>query len=167
MELTTVPLLFYLLERINEQKAQYLTAPVLASCKFYRTSPFINNNLKNINHMTKSIKFLTTLVAIIFLSSFTDKNPNAFWGSYGVSATDPSQIKLTINSDNTFYYQDFSIPAKKIEVTGNWTLKGNKVFLIENNGNKKFHNVWTIIENGQVAKSHKGLLFYRLCKING
>lgn len=108
-----------------------------------------------------------TLMAIIFLSSFTDKNPNTFLGSYGVSATDPSQIKLTINFDNTFYYQDFSIPTKKIEVKGNWTLKGNRVFLIENNGNKKFHNVWTIIENGQVAKSHKGLLFYRLGKING
>jgi len=117
--------------------------------------------------MTKSIKFLTTLMTIIFLSSFTDKNPNEFIGTYGVSASDPSQIKLTINSDNTFYYQDFSIADKKIVIKGNWTLKGKKVFLKDNGTNEKFHNVWTILENGQVAKSHKGLTFYRLCKIDG
>lgn len=117
--------------------------------------------------MTKSIKFLTTLMTIIFLSSFTDKNLNEFIGTYGVSASDPSQIKLTINSDNTFYYQDFSIPDKKIVIKGNWTLKGKKVFLRDNSSNVKFHNVWTILENGQVAKSHKGLTFYRLCKIDG
>jgi len=117
--------------------------------------------------MTKSIKFLTTLLTIILLSSFTEKNPNEFFGTYGVSASDPSQIRLTINSDNTFYYQDFSNPDKKITSTGNWTLKGKKLLLKDSNSNKKFHNVWTISENGQVAKSHKGLLFYRLCKIDG
>jgi hypothetical protein len=117
--------------------------------------------------MTKSIKLLTIFIIIIFLSSFTNKKTNKFIGTYCVSASDPSQIKLTINSDNTFYYQDFSIPDKKIVVKGNWILKGKKVFLRDNNSNVRFHNVWTIIENGQVAKSHKGLTFYRLCKIDG
>lgn len=117
--------------------------------------------------MTKSIKFLTTLMTIIFLSSFAGNNSNEFIGTYGVSASDPSQIKLTINSDNTFYYQDFSIADKKIIIKGNWTLKGKKVFLKENSSKKKFHNVWTFSENGQVAKSRKGLTFYRLCKIDG
>jgi hypothetical protein len=116
--------------------------------------------------MTKSIKFLTTLMTIIFLSSFTDKNLNELIGTYAVSVSDPSQIKLTINPDNTFYYQDFSVLDKKIVITGNWTLKGKKVFLKDNSSNRKFHNVWTILENGQVAKSHKGLTFYRLCKID-
>lgn len=117
--------------------------------------------------MTKSIKFLTTLMAIIFLSSFTDKNSNEFIGTYGVSESDPSQIKLTINSDNTFFYQDFSIADKKLIIKGNWTSKGNNVFLKDNSSNRKFHNVWTISENGHVAKSRKGLTFYRLCKIDG
>jgi hypothetical protein len=31
----------------------------------------------------------------------------------------------------------------------------------------KFHKVWTILENGQVAKSRRGLTFYSLCKIDG
>jgi hypothetical protein len=117
--------------------------------------------------MIKSIKFLTTFLIIIFLSSFTGNNSNAFIGTYGVSASDPSQIKLTINSDNTFYYQDFSISDKKIIIKGNWTLIGKKVFLKDTSSNKTFHNVWTILENGHVAKSRKGLTFYRLCKIDG
>ena len=44
--------------------------------------------------MTKSIKFLTTLLTIIILSSFTNKNPNEFIGTYRVYGSDPSQIKL-------------------------------------------------------------------------
>lgn len=117
--------------------------------------------------MTNSIKFLTILTTIVSLSSFNNKNSNGCIGTYGVSASDPSQIKLTINSDKTFNYQDFSIPDEKIVVNGNWTLKGKKVFLMNENSKVKFHNVWTILENGQVAKSHKGLTFYRLCKISG
>ena len=116
--------------------------------------------------MTKSIKFLTTFLTIIFLSSFADKNSNEFIGTYGVSGSDPSQIRLTINSDNTFYYQDFSVPDKKIVIKGNWTLKGRKVFLRHSDSQVKFHNVWTILGNGQVAKSHRGLTFYKLCKID-
>ncbi len=116
--------------------------------------------------MKITIKFLTTLMTIIILSSFTGKNSNEIIGTYGVSASNPSQIKLTINSDNTFYYQDFSIADKKIIIKGNWILKGKKVILKNNSFNKKFHNVWTIIDNGHVAKSRKGLTFYRLCKID-
>ncbi|MGZ5280639.1 MAG: hypothetical protein ACXWEY_00010 [Bacteroidia bacterium] len=116
--------------------------------------------------MTNSIKFLTTLMAIIFLSSFTVKNSNEFMGTFGVSASDPSQIKLTINSNYTFSYQDFSVSNKKIVVNGYWALKGKKVLLRSNDSNVKFHNIWSFAENGQVAKSRKGLCFYRLCKID-
>jgi len=117
--------------------------------------------------MTKSIKFLTTLMAIILLSSFTDKNSSEFIGTYSVSLSDPAQIKLTINSDHTFYYQDFSIPDKTIAVKGTWKQKGRKVILVENNSVNNFHKIWTFVENGQVAKSRKGFTFYRLCKIDG
>lgn len=117
--------------------------------------------------MTASIKCLTTLTIIMLLSSFTQKNPNAFIGTYGVSASDPSQITLTIHTDNTFYYQDFSVPDKKIVVKGYWTLKGNKILLKDSKSNDKYHNVWTISGNGQIARSRKGLSFYRLCKMAG
>jgi hypothetical protein len=116
--------------------------------------------------MIKTIKILTAVVTIILMSSYTDKNTNEFIGTYGVSLSDPSQIKLTINSNHTFYYQDFSISDKKIVIKGNWTLKGKKVVLIDDKTTKRFHNVWSFVDNGHVAKSRKGLTFYRLCKID-
>jgi len=116
--------------------------------------------------MTKTIKILTLVTTIIFMSSFRDKNADEFIGTYSVSMVDPSQIKLTINSDHSFYYKDFSIQDKTIVIKGNWTFKGKKVVLNDNGVVEKFHNVWTFTENGQVAKSRKGLTFYRLCKID-
>lgn len=116
--------------------------------------------------MKNPIKILTILMAIILLSSFNVKNSNGFIGTFGVSASDPSQIKLTINSDHTFSYQDFSVSNKKIVVNGNWKLKGKKVLLVSNDSNVKFHNAWSFTEDGQVAKSRNGLCFYRLCKLN-
>ena len=116
--------------------------------------------------MKNSIKCLTILMAIILLSSFNSKKSNEFIGTFGVSASAPSQIKLTINSDHTFSYQDFSVSNKKIVVNGNWKLKGKKVLLVSNDSKVKFHNAWSFTENGQVAKSRNGLCFYRLCKLN-
>lgn len=114
--------------------------------------------------MTKTIKTLTLLVIIIIMSSFTNKNVDAFIGTYGVSAANPAQIKLIIYADHTFYYQDFSIANKKFVAQGNWTLKGNKVVLLDEES--KFHTVWKFTEDGQIAKSRKGPTFYRLCKID-
>ena len=116
--------------------------------------------------MKNTIKFLTAFLAIVLMSSFTDKLTVEYIGTYGVCASDPSQIKLTINPDHTFYYQDLSIKDNQIIVEGSWTLNGKKVVLSDNNSIQKFHNVWTFAENGQVAKSRKGLAFYRLTKID-
>jgi hypothetical protein len=116
--------------------------------------------------MKITIKSLAVIVTAILLLSFTNKNSNNFIGTYGVSESDPSEIKLIINSDHTFNYHDYSNPNKKISVSGTWTLKGKKVLLVNSNSEKKFHTVWTFAKNGQVAKSHMGLLFYRLCKID-
>ena len=114
--------------------------------------------------MKKIIKLFTTLTTIILMFSFTYTNNSEFIGTYGVCASDPAQIKLMINSDHTFYYQDFSISDKKIIAKGTWTLKGKKVVLSSSNPAGKFHNVWTFEENGEVAKSRKGFTFYRLTK---
>jgi hypothetical protein len=115
--------------------------------------------------MIKTTRLLTAGMAILLMSSFTNKNANKFIGTYGVSESDHSQITLTIQADHTFYYQDFSTPDKKIVVKGSWTLKGQKVILEDNSSGIKFHDVWTFEKEGQVAKSRKGLSFYRLCKI--
>jgi len=115
--------------------------------------------------MKNASTLLAALILIILMSSSTDKKANEFIGTYGVSESDPSQIKLTINSDYTFYYQDFSVPDNKIVVHGKWSQKGKKVFLTNNEANKKFHKVWKFEKEGQVAKSRKGLCYYRLGKV--
>jgi hypothetical protein len=115
--------------------------------------------------MTRIIKIFTVFATLIVMSSFISRNAEDFIGTYGVYASDPSKIRLTINADNTFYFQDFSIPENKIIVHGNWMLRGNKVVLMHKNSSEKFHDVWTFKDNGKVAKSRKGLNFYRLCKV--
>ena len=98
------------------------------------------------------------------MTSFT--NADKFIGKFGVSVSDPSQIELTINSDHTFFYQDLPISDKKIVINGAWTTKWGKVYFEDNNLSKKFHNIWTFFDNGQIAKSCKGFTFCILSKID-
>lgn len=117
----------------------------------------------------KHMKMLTnSVVAILFFvaaSSFTNYAPYDFIGTYGVCDSDPSQIKLTLNTDHTFFYQDFSNPRKKIDVMGHWALKGNVVTLENHNSAYAFHDKWRFFKGGQVAKSRKGMTFYTLQKL--
>lgn len=116
--------------------------------------------------MTTSIKTLALLAAVVLMYSFTNVKTDQFYGTYGVSASDPSHIKLIINADHTFYYQDFSVSDKKIVSEGTWKRAGNKVVLEDNDTDLKFHTIWTFHNNGQTAKSRKGLAFYRLCRLD-
>lgn len=117
--------------------------------------------------MKKAGLFIVAIFSILILCSFNNRNTHEFTGTYGVSTDDPSQIKLILNSEHTFYYQDFSNPGKKIVIQGSWKTKGKKVYLTGSQGESRFHKVWSFDENGQVAKSRTGLAFYRLCKISG
>ncbi len=117
-----------------------------------------------INKMNLPTKLSLTIITSILLCSFTPGEPEQFLGTYGVSELDPSDIRLTIQSDHTFYYQDYSNPEHKIVRSGTWTLKGKHVVLKDKANIKKFHDVWKFSHHGQVAKSRKGITFYRLCK---
>ena len=116
--------------------------------------------MKNMKHI---FRFLTTLTIIVLLSSFT--TTRTFTGTYGVSSADPSQIKLSIQADHTFTYQDFSVAGNTIEVKGTWSMKGKKVVLKSDDATAKFHRVWSFDEGGKIARSRRGLCWYRLCKL--
>lgn len=116
--------------------------------------------------MKKTIKLLTTAIICLLITSFTTTKTMPYFGTYGVSSSDPSHIKLVINADHSYSYQDFSASEDRIVVSGNWTQKGEKIVLDANKVVGKFHHVWTFEKNGQVAKSRKGLSFYRLSKIS-
>jgi hypothetical protein len=116
--------------------------------------------------MKKAIKLLAALATVIFISSFSEINSLAPIGTYGVSESNPNQILLKINPDQTFYFQDYSNPDQKIIVKGTWTLKRKNLVLNSDHPEMKFHKVWTLVENGQAVKSRKGFTFYRLSKID-
>lgn len=114
--------------------------------------------------MKKAFKIITFTTLVVLLSSFTKNDFKLPIGTYSVSDSDHSQIKLILNADYTFYYQDFSLPEKKIVIHGNWILKRKNVRLISKDSKVKFHSNWKFNKNGQVAKSQKGLSFYTLRK---
>lgn len=117
--------------------------------------------------MKITIKILMLVTLFVLLSSFTRSTQSSFIGTFGVTASNPSQIKLVLNADHTFYYQDFSVTSQQITVNGKWTLKGKNVLLKANNPTKRFHKVWSFDKDGKVAKSRLGLTYYRLCKVEG
>jgi hypothetical protein len=112
--------------------------------------------------MKKANVIATVVATVILTSSFSKIYKDPIIGTYKVSSNDPSQIELTLNADNTFYFQDFSISEKKIKTQGNWIFKGKKVILKSNENQGKFHNVWSFENKCQIAKSHKGLSFLTL-----
>lgn len=114
-------------------------------------------------HLIKTILFVSTLATL----SFTKYPENHLAGTYGVSKEDLSQIRLTLNEDHSFTYQDFSNSSKRIAVEGNWELKGKFVVLENTDSKYSFHRKWKISKNGMIAKSRKGMTFYRLCKCDG
>ncbi len=114
----------------------------------------------------KAIIKISILLFVFTLSvAFTFKTNPSCLGVYGVSKEDPSQIKLTLKEDNTFTYQDFSYSNNKIQTSGTWVQKGNKIILKSSESKLKFHHVWTLSANGKQVKSRKGLCYYSLCKV--
>lgn len=112
-------------------------------------------------------KMILPTLATAICFAFASGPSNNFIGTFGVPDADPAQIKLTINADQTFYYQEFSSANNKVAINGNWRFDGKKLILTDSEKNThKFHNVWRFTENGNVAKSRSGLSFYRLCRID-
>ncbi len=115
--------------------------------------------------MKTNLNLIATIAAFLMLSSFTGKDPLHIVGTYGITGSDPSQIKLVLEADHTFVYQDLSRLNRKIYTQGTWAMKGQKVVLTGIDSKNKFHNVWTFESQGLVAKSRRGLSFYRLCRL--
>ncbi len=99
------------------------------------------------------------------LTAFSPSAEYSFIGTYGVCASDPAQIELRIMPDGTFTYQDFSNPDKKIDVQGKWEARKDVVVLQSPSTATPFHDKWKFTEEGTVAKSRKGMAFYRLGRV--
>ena len=115
------------------------------------------------------MKKIILLVLSAFLTgmniSFASDPLKDLSGIYGVSSDDPSNIRLQLNDDHTFSYTDYSDPGHKINVSGNWEMKKDKIFLKSSGTENDFHNKWKLTDDGMKIKSRKGLAFYSLCKL--
>lgn len=103
---------------------------------------------------------------MVLITSFKT-TPVDVTGIYTVGANDPGEIRLVLNHDHTFTYRDFTDPNNKVEVSGGWEGKGNKVELKYFVSSINFHTKWTISNDGKIAKSAKGLTVYSLVKQPG
>ncbi|GAB5538102.1 MAG: hypothetical protein Salg2KO_02050 [Salibacteraceae bacterium] len=107
---------------------------------------------------------LISAALITICAAFTPANDNGLEVTYGVSNSNPAQIELQLNTDYTFSYQDFSVPEKKVLVSGTYELKNNTVHLHAQDASVRYHNTWRIVDDGNAAKSRLGLAFYTLRK---
>ena len=114
------------------------------------------------------MKLIKAIILSAFLfTAFAFKNaPGAeIYGTYGVSKNDPAKIELKIKEDKTFSYRYFSDSNEIIEAQGEWEMKNGNIILKNYPAGLSFHTKWKITDNGTVAKSRKGLNFYRLVKL--
>lgn len=114
--------------------------------------------------MRTLIKTISASVALI-ATSFAASAKYDFVGTYGVSKEDMSRVALTINDDHTFSFRDLSNPDRKIDVKGNWELKGHKVVFSNYTSPYGFHTKWKFKDDGKVARSRRGLNYYRICRL--
>ncbi len=115
--------------------------------------------------MNRSIKSLTSALAITISLAFTSGIDEGVDITYGVSESDPSGIELHLTKNFEFTYQDFSNPDDKIQVQGTYTMKNEKIELVSDTDEVKFHNKWTLSDSRMKAKSRKGISFYSLHKL--
>lgn len=119
-----------------------------------------------VKHQTMKKPFLnlSLIATILAFASFSTERPGAIIGTYGVPDADPSAIRLSIRADHTFSYQDRSKRENSRTVNGTWTSKGRKVVL-QASTPARFHRIWFITDEGQAARSRKGLCYYLLCRM--
>lgn len=110
---------------------------------------------------TKIINLVVSVIILVTTSSFKTKRPSIklMTGTYGIcNCGKESDIKLelTFNEDNTFHYFDNNNSKHIIDIKGNWTSKGNTIFL-EYKSEDSIHNKWLIVKNEKCLKSKKGV----------
>ena len=109
----------------------------------------------------KAGTIISGMITVIFLFSF-QPSESTVDGIYGV-CSDSGTVELQLNPDGTYHYMDRSDSKALVDVQGTWVANNKKIYL-KNNDHLQFHRKWHISSDGNVAKSRKGMAFYRLVK---
>ena len=114
----------------------------------------------------KNLKILSLIVSVIISTAFIGVNERApsksAIGTYGEIGDHPT-IQLKINKDQSFQFIDETKPGVKINVTGQWIQKGNKIFLEDYQSDQKIPNHWKLEKDGGCVKGQQGMKFIRIC----
>ena len=111
-----------------------------------------------------SLSFLALIIIVSTAFIGVDKKDNSksVVGNYGDKGDHPT-LQLKINEDYTFHYIDESRSDEKINVSGKWSQKGNKI-LLEDFGSKKGIPVkWELDKNQPCVRGRQGMKFIRIC----
>lgn len=118
----------------------------------------------------QKIKTIIILIALLGAMSFsgvpTSKVSILKTTTYGICGCDnsfESNIEMTLHPDQTFQYRNVSNPHQKVEVTGNWVMRGKKIVLQAEASEKDFNKTWKFDKGQSCILSRKGLTFIRLC----
>lgn len=122
-------------------------------------------------NLFKSTITCMLLVLTTFNIYASDKPSKIKTGVFGVCGCSSQRnvanmIELKINPDASFSYIDNSNPNKKLLLTGTWTSKGNRLYLISDDKQTSFHRKWKFDKSGQCIKSRYQLNFRRICLLN-
>lgn len=111
----------------------------------------------------RNLKIFFAIALLVPAFSFIPSDVVSVAGSYGVPKSDNTILKLELNEDGTFHYVNHDNPSKKIDLRGNWTMKGDVIKLINHNADFPFHDKWTLDKKFKCLKSRNGLNFMRIC----
>lgn len=121
------------------------------------------------------MKHLKNILVIIILSaliSFQKPLPkgNPATGTYSVCDCETQDkpkvsVELKLNDDNTFNYIDNTVADKKVNIIGQWKMRGDRIVLKEYGQPLKIHDVWHVARDRNCIKSRKGMEWRRLCLI--
>ena len=114
------------------------------------------------------MKLLSALTILFFLSTAFRNDPKSgIEVTYGVCNAENPSVLLQLHEDLSFEYIDLSSGDKPIKVFGHYKWVKNSIQLETTDTTISFHHKWKLSEEGKVAKSRKGLSYYRLVKVDG
>jgi predicted transcriptional regulator len=120
--------------------------------------------MKNVTTTLFSISLLAIFFTNYHASTGAGIAKTKVYGTCQCEGATPtaSKVELTLNADQTFHYQNSSVPAKKVDISGNWSVNGKKIVLEAANN---FRQNWKFDKNQSCVVTRKGLEFIRLCDI--
>ncbi len=108
------------------------------------------------------------LMLVSFTPPGASSAPALRSGTYGVCACEGSEatvpsVELALEDDQRFHFVDRTDSRNLLDVSGTWTMEGDKVALRTADG--ALFATWTKDKNTNCLRTRKGLLFTRLCHL--